>query len=51
MEQDNFEIQKLVEDWARAIRDGNMDGILKNHSSDVVMFDVPVPLQNVGLDG
>jgi ketosteroid isomerase-like protein len=50
MEQNNLEIRKLVEEWAQSIRDCNMEGILKNHSSDVLMFDVPVPLQNVGLD-
>jgi ketosteroid isomerase-like protein len=50
MEQNNLEIRKLVEEWAQAIRDCNMEGILKNHSSDVLMFDVPVPLQNVGLE-
>ena len=50
MNQNNEEIQRLVEDWAQAIRDGDLTGILKNHSNDVVMFDVPVPLQNTGLD-
>lgn len=50
MDQNSAEIQKLIEDWAQAIRDGDLEGILKNHSSDVVMFDVPMPLQNIGLD-
>jgi ketosteroid isomerase-like protein len=50
MENDSELIRKLVEDWAQAIRDGNMDGILKDHSNDVLMFDVPVPLQNAGLE-
>lgn len=50
MNKNDAEIRKLVEDWAQAIRDGDMGGILKNHTSDVVMFDVPVPLQNIGLD-
>jgi ketosteroid isomerase-like protein len=50
MDQSNAEILTIIEDWAQAIRDGDMEGILKNHSSDVVMFDVPMPLQNIGLD-
>lgn len=50
MDQNSAEIQKLIEDWAQATRDGDLEGILKNHSSDVVMFDVPMPLQNIGLD-
>src|SRR5687767_1762243 len=50
MDQNSAEIQKLIEDWAQAIRDGDLESILKNHSSDVVMFDVPMPLQNIGLD-
>jgi ketosteroid isomerase-like protein len=50
METDSELVRKLVEDWAQAIRDGNMQGILKDHSSDVLMFDVPVPLQNAGLE-
>ncbi len=44
------DIKQLVHEWAQAIRDGNMDGILARHTSDIVVFDVPMPLQNIGLD-
>jgi ketosteroid isomerase-like protein len=35
----------LVENWARAVRGGDMDGVLAHHTDDIVMFDVPLPLQ------
>lgn len=44
------EIRQLVVSWAKAVRDGNMDGILAYHSDDIVMFDVPLPLQSLGLE-
>lgn len=50
MERDEIEIRKVVEDWAQAIKNGNMDRIPKDPLNDVLMFDVPIPLQNVGLD-
>jgi ketosteroid isomerase-like protein len=43
------EIKKVVESWVTAIQQKNMDGILQNHTGDVLMFDVPVPLQSKGL--
>ena len=39
------QIRKLVENWAKAVREGNMQGVLAHHTDDVVMFDVPPPLQ------
>jgi ketosteroid isomerase-like protein len=50
MVQDDIEIKKVVDQWAQAIRDGNMDGILYRQTTDVVMLDVPMSLQNVGLE-
>jgi uncharacterized protein (TIGR02246 family) len=43
-------IRQLVEDWAKAAREKNMEGVLAHHADDVVMFDVPLPLQSVGID-
>ena len=48
--EDEVVIRSLVEDWAAAVRRKDMTGILRNHSSDIVMFDVPPPLQSKGLD-
>jgi uncharacterized protein (TIGR02246 family) len=47
---DESQIRSLLEAWARAVRDLDMAGILANHTDDVVMFDVPVPLQSRGMD-
>ncbi|MBA4057091.1 MAG: DUF4440 domain-containing protein, partial [Marivirga sp.] len=43
------EILLILEEWAKSIREGNMPGILANHTNDIVMFDVPVPLQSIGI--
>jgi len=39
-------IRGLVENPARAVRRKNLDGILANHSPDMLMFDVPPPAQS-----
>lgn len=36
----------LIESWARAIREGDVDGVLAHHADDIVMFDVPLPLRS-----
>jgi uncharacterized protein (TIGR02246 family) len=43
------QIRALVERWAKAVRAKDMDGVLANHTADVVMFDVPLPLQSRGI--
>ena len=43
-------IRGLVENWARAVRTKNLNGILANHSPDILMFDVPPPLQSKGIE-
>ena len=43
------QIRTLVKNWARAVREGDMDGVLAHHTDDVVMFDVPPPLQSKGI--
>ena len=44
------QIRELVENWARAVRNEDMDGVLAHHADDIVMFDVPPPLQSKGID-
>lgn len=46
---DSEEIKKVIENWVKAIQQKNMEGILQNHTDDILMFDVPVPLQSKGL--
>jgi uncharacterized protein (TIGR02246 family) len=44
------QIRNLIENWAEAVRQRDMDSILASHSEDFVMYDVPVPFQSVGLE-
>ena len=47
---DEAAIRELVERWANAVRDKDVDGILSNHSTDMLMFDVPPPVEAKGID-
>lgn len=45
------EIRDLVEHWAAAVHAGVLDQVVADHSSDIVMFDVPPPHGGVrGID-
>ena len=44
------EIRALIERWAEAVRRHDLEGILANHDRDIVMFDVPPPLQSRGMN-
>jgi uncharacterized protein (TIGR02246 family) len=48
--EDEKAIRNLVECWAVAVRRRDIGGILKDHSSDIVMFDVPPPFQSKGIE-
>lgn len=43
------QIRELVENWAKAIRNEDMNGVLAHHADDIVMFDVPPPMQLKGM--
>ena len=43
------QIRALIEGWASAVRAKDLDGVLANHTDDIVMFDVPMPLQSTGM--
>jgi uncharacterized protein (TIGR02246 family) len=36
-------IRALIEGWATAVRAGDLDSVLADHSQDIQMFDVPPP--------
>jgi ketosteroid isomerase-like protein len=40
----------LIEAWADAVRRHDMPAILAHHAQDVVMFDLPPPLQAKGME-
>jgi ketosteroid isomerase-like protein len=42
------QIRAVIEGWAKAVRDVDMDRILAHHTDDIVMFDVPPPVQGRG---
>lgn len=47
---EEVEVRALVEEWARAVRRKDMPAVLRHHSSDMVMFDVPPPFQSKGIE-
>jgi uncharacterized protein (TIGR02246 family) len=47
MADDDAHIRALIERWARAVHEGDLDGVLADHTDDIVMFDVPPPNDGV----
>jgi uncharacterized protein (TIGR02246 family) len=47
---DEAAIRDVIERWAAAVRRRDFAGILQDHSSDIVMFDVPPPFQSTGIE-
>jgi uncharacterized protein (TIGR02246 family) len=48
--QEDAAIRNVIESWTAAVRRRDLGGILQNHSSDIVMFDVPPPFQSRGIE-
>ena len=44
------QVRELVENWAQAVRNKDIEKILAHHSDDIVMFDVPKPFVSIGMD-
>lgn len=44
---DEAEIRNIIQQWAKAVHQGDMDGVLAHHAADIVMFDVPPPENGV----
>ncbi len=47
---DEAEIRDLIERWAKAVRKQDIEGVLADHSEDMLMFDVPPPVVVRGID-
>jgi uncharacterized protein (TIGR02246 family) len=47
---DEAAVRDVIEGWTAAVRRKDYAGILRNHSPDFVMFDVPPPFQSKGLE-
>jgi uncharacterized protein (TIGR02246 family) len=43
-------VRSVIESWTAAVRRRDYEGILRNHSSDIVMFDVPPPFKIRGIE-
>ena len=51
MPSDEEQIRTLIEQWVAAVHEGDLNGVLSDHSDDIVMFDVPPPYEGVrGID-
>jgi uncharacterized protein (TIGR02246 family) len=49
--EDERSIRTLIERWAKAVHEGDLDTVLADHADDIVMFDVPPPDDGVrGID-
>jgi uncharacterized protein (TIGR02246 family) len=48
--EDNAAIRNVIESWTAAVRRKDIAGILKNHASGIVMFDVPPPFRINGIE-
>jgi ketosteroid isomerase-like protein len=44
------EIAAMLDHWAAAVRAHDLDGACRGRSPDIVMFDVPEPLQSCGIE-
>lgn len=44
---DEQQIRALINAWAAAAHDGDLDTVLADHATDIVMFDVPPPHDGV----
>ena len=47
---DEQQIRGLIESWVKAVHEKNSDGILANHSSGILMFDLPPPFESKGIE-
>jgi ketosteroid isomerase-like protein len=51
MSDEETEIRTLIERWAVAVHEGDIEAVLADHAEDIVMFDVPPPADGVrGID-
>lgn len=47
---DHDRIRDIILAWAQAVQRKDIEGVVANHSDDMVMFDVPAPIEIRGLD-
>ena len=47
---DEGQIRTLVDAWGKAVRVRDIEGALARHADDIMMFDVPMPVQAKGME-
>ena len=47
---DEVVIRELIDNWTKAVRAKDFYGILAHHSAEMLMFDVPPPLESKGIE-
>jgi uncharacterized protein (TIGR02246 family) len=47
MPNDEQEVRALIQRWAAAVHEGDLETVLADHADDIVMFDVPPPHDGV----
>src|SRR3546814_785397 len=45
------EIREMIKSWAQSVRSLDVDGAVASHADDMLMFDVPPPVEIRGIDG
>jgi uncharacterized protein (TIGR02246 family) len=44
------QIRKLIDDWGKALRAKDIDGMMSHYAPDILLFDLAPPLRYVGAD-
>jgi ketosteroid isomerase-like protein len=44
---DEAQVRTVIENWAKAVSAGDREGILANHSEDLLMFDFPATIEGL----
>lgn len=47
---DEAQVRTIIDNWAQAVRAQDFDRVLRHHSDDILLFDVPLPVQSRGID-
>jgi uncharacterized protein (TIGR02246 family) len=47
---DEAEIRQLIDNWAKALRAKDIDGLMSNYAPEMVLFDLAPPLQYKGAE-
>lgn len=47
---DEAQVRTIIENWAQAVRAQDVNRVVSHHSDDVLLFDVPQPVQSRGVE-